>query len=89
MATAEQRQELQEKLEHLVASQFGGDYRKAFVKYANRDAKIHNADLLTLLADAGVGNWLTRGMWAKGILGELDRDNDGAISLAEFEAVLK
>ena len=47
--------------------------------------KISKAELIKLLEDAGVGNWLTRGPWADGIITALDTDQDGLISSSEFE----
>ena len=91
MATEAQKKELQENIIKLVADRFGGDYAKAFAHYDNnrKDGKINKAELLELLKDAGIGNWLTRGAWADGIIAELDKDKDGTISAAEFEAVLE
>jgi Ca2+-binding EF-hand superfamily protein len=90
MATEAQKKELREKVGKLAAEQFGGDYHKAFGHYdSDKDGKIDKAELEALLKDAGVGNWLTRGSWADGIIAELDTDQDGSISAAEFEAVLK
>jgi Ca2+-binding EF-hand superfamily protein len=91
MAGDAQKKELQAKVGKLVADQFGGDYHAAFAHYDNnkKDGKINKAELLELLKDAGIGNWLTRGAWANGIIAELDTDKDGTISAAEFEAVLK
>ena len=42
-----------------------------------------------MLEDAGVGSWLTRGAWADGIIGELDKNKDKSISWEEFEALLQ
>lgn len=79
-------QELKEKVGRLVEDKFGGDLLKAFGHYdENTDGKIDRDELIELLKDAGIGNWLTRGQWADGILAELDTDNDGAISAAELE----
>jgi Ca2+-binding EF-hand superfamily protein len=91
MATEAQKKELLEKVGKLVRDRFGGDYHQAFTHYDNvkRDGKINKAELVQLLQDAGVGNWLTRGAWADGIIAELDTDGDGTISGPEFEAVLK
>lgn len=91
MASESQKKELVDKVTKLVAERFSGDYHKAFEHY-NRDKKdgrINKPELLDLLKDAGVGNLLTRGAWADGILAELDKDKDGAISSPEFEAVRK
>ena len=90
MASEAQKKELQDKVTGLVAGQFGGDYHRAFVHYdQTKDGKINKDELVELLKDAGVGNWLTRGAWADGIIAELDTDQDGTISGAEFAAVLK
>ncbi len=90
MATKEQKQELQEKIAKLAQDKFGGDYHRSFDHYDNnKDGKINKEELVELLKDAGIGNWLTRGTWADGIIAELDTDKDGVISAAEFDAVLK
>jgi Ca2+-binding EF-hand superfamily protein len=91
MAHDAQRKELVDKVSRLFATRFGGDHRKAFEHYDRnkQDGGITWTDLTRLLADAGIGNRLTRGAWADGIMAALDADRDGAISLAEFEAVLK
>ena len=90
-ATQVQKDELRVKVGELVRDRFRGDYHKAFDHYdsAVKDGKISPRELAKLLTDAGVGNWLTRGAWASGIIAELDTDKDGSISMAEFEDVLK
>lgn len=86
MASADQRRELEEKVTALVAARFGGDYRAAFDHYdADRDGAINDAELKTLLKDAGVGSGLTRWAWAKGVMDEADTDKNQVISWAEFE----
>jgi len=91
MASKAQEQELTNKVTQLIADRFGGDYQKAFDHYDNdkKDGKISKGELGELLKDAGIGNWLTRGAWADGIIAALDADKDGTISGPEFEAVLK
>jgi len=90
MATDADRQELADKVAALVKARFGGDYQSAFRHYdADSDGKITKAELKKLLSDAGVGNLVTRSAWAAGIVGELDRNADDAISWDEFEAVVK
>ncbi len=91
MATEAQEQELTEKVKKLIADRFAGDWHKAFEHYDNdpRDGRISKEELGQLLKDAGIGNWLTRGAWANGIIAALDADKDGTISGPEFEAVLK
>jgi Ca2+-binding EF-hand superfamily protein len=89
VAQAEKR-ELKEKIGHLVAKQFGGDFRRAFDHYdASQDGKIDREELERLLKDADIGTWATRGLWANAIIAELDKDHDLRISRSELEAVLK
>jgi Ca2+-binding EF-hand superfamily protein len=89
MANEAQKKELQDKVNKLVAERFGGDYQRGFEHYdKNKDGKIGRDELVSLLHDAGIGNWLTRGAWAAGILAELDTDKDGTISQTEFRSVL-
>jgi Ca2+-binding EF-hand superfamily protein len=88
MASEQQRQELADKVSALVNARFGGDYQRAFQHYdANGDGKLARDELKALLADAGVGNVLTRAAWAGGVIAELDTDGDGRISWSELEAV--
>ena len=90
MATESQKQELTDKVSTLVKGHFGGNYQEAFAHYdANGDGRIDKDELGQLLQDAGIGNWLTRGAWASGIVAALDADKDGTISASEFEAVLE
>jgi Ca2+-binding EF-hand superfamily protein len=81
MASETDKQQVKDKLDVLVKTKFDGDVEAAFAYYdINNDGKIDRSELMDLLTDAGVGNWFTRGRWADGILAELDKDNDGAIT---------
>ena len=56
---------LEEKVAALVEARFGGDYRKAFDHYdSDHDGKVSKDELMALLQDAGIGNFLTRSTWA-------------------------
>src|SRR3954465_9425864 len=89
-ATKVQKDELRDKVGKLVRDRFAGDYQQAFDHYDCdvKNGKISRNELTKLLADAEVGNWLTRSTWATGIIAELDKDGDGSISEAEFREVL-
>lgn len=90
MASEENRRELEEKVEALVKSRFGGDYRTAFGHYdADGNGVISKDEMKALLSDAGIGRGLTRWAWAKGIIGEVDTSGDGNISWDEFAAVFE
>ncbi len=89
-ATEVQKTELRDKVAKLIKDNFEGDYHKAFDHYDDdKDGTISKPELVTLLGDAGIGNWMTRGRWADGVISQLDTDGDGHISWTEFEDVLK
>ena len=80
--------ELKTKVGALVDKKFGSDYKKAFEYYdTDRDGSIAKAELVNMLTDANVGNQVTRGAWAKGIIEKLDQNGDAKIQYDEFEAV--
>ena len=88
MANEDKRKELAQKVTTLVETRFAGDFKAAFGHYdSNHDGAIDKDELKVLLTDAGIGNGLTRWAWVSGIMAELDKDGDGAISWAEFAAV--
>ena len=89
MANELEVQELKDKVAALVQSKYGGDFQRAFAQYdSDHDGKISKSELKALLGDAGIGNVFTRSAWVDGIIGELDKNDDAAISWAEFEAAL-
>ncbi len=82
--------ELTTKVGDLVSRNFGGDYRRAFDHYdSDHDGGVSKNELVQLLHDAGVGNMLTRGKWANGILERVDKDGDGRVQWSEFESVFQ
>jgi hypothetical protein len=84
----ENERELKTKVAALVANKFGGDYNKAFAHYdSDGDGGIGKRELVDLLADAKVGNGLTRGIWAGKIIDKLDTGGDRKIQWPEFESV--
>ena len=87
MRTAEEQQ-LIDGIKALVRDYFGGSYRAAFDAFAGPDGKIDPQELSKVLGQAGIGNFLTRGMWVDGVLGKVDRDGDRKISWDEFQAVV-
>jgi len=57
----------------------------AFDQYAGKNKALDTTTLQRLLTDAGVGNGLTRGIWVKTIMEELDRcPKDGALQWQEM-----
>lgn len=89
-ATAEQVREVQAKIDGLIAERFGpGEWSAAFVAFdRDRDGHISRSELRDIFAEAGVGNFLTRGAWTSGVLDALDKDRDGRVSWDELQAVL-
>jgi len=86
----ENEKELKTKVGALVSSKFGNDYKKAFDHYdRDKDGAVTKSELVELLSDAGVGNGLTRSVWAKKIIEKLDASHDSAIEWSEFEAVFR
>jgi Ca2+-binding EF-hand superfamily protein len=87
-----EEEELTKKIRRLVKEKFDGDFRKGFDHYDSidgRDSKIGSSALEQLLADAKIGNFLTRTLWVEGVLKALDKDQDGAISWNEFASILE
>jgi hypothetical protein len=81
-------EELKKKVGALVDKKFGGSYKKAFDHYdSDRDGGVTKNELMALLSDAGVGNGLTRGVWASKIIDKLDKSGDQKIEWTEFESV--
>ena len=81
-------EELKHKVTVLVDKRFSGTYHNAFEHYdRDHDGKMTRNEIIEMLEDAGVGNGLTRGAWANGILDKLDMNHDRGVSWGEFEAV--
>ncbi|WP_020472618.1 EF-hand domain-containing protein [Zavarzinella formosa] len=88
MATKEQRRMIDDKMTVFVNTWFNGNYKAAFNDYdTDRNGVLDKEELKRLLMDAGIGTGLTRWLWANGIIAELDKDGDNAISWEEFLAV--
>jgi hypothetical protein len=82
--------ELKQKVSALVAKKFGGDYKRAFDHYdTDGDGGIGKGELVGMLSEAGVGNGLTRGVWASKIIEKLDGGGDKKVQWAEFETVFR
>lgn len=87
-----EEEELKLKIRQLVKEKFDGDFRKGFDHYDKidgEDSRIGSSALEQLLADAKIGNFLTRTLWVEGVLKVLDKDKDGAISWNEFASILE
>jgi hypothetical protein len=77
--------EIQQKVADLVDQRFGGDWKQAFDSYAGQNGEIDRNRLGSLLSDANVGSWLTRGAWVSGVMDRFDTDSSGGISWQEFQ----
>lgn len=90
---ANEQQELVDKIKALLTKKYGDtskeSMRKLFDAYdKNGDQKISPSELEQLLKDADIGNSFTRGMWVKGIVGQLDTSGDKFIDWSEFSAAV-
>jgi Ca2+-binding EF-hand superfamily protein len=91
---SKEQQELVEKIQALLRKKYGDSsvesMKKLFDHYdKDKDKKISQNELEQLLKDAEIGNSFTRGMWIKGIVGQLDTNNDKHIDWDEFSAAVK
>lgn len=92
MPGEKEKKELVAKVTQLIDREYGGDWDRAFDTYAQGTGSgslLERDDLLEVLADADVGNWMTRGAWADGVVKELDSSGDAKISRSEFRLALK
>lgn len=93
MANDREKRELVRKVSDLVSRRYGGSYAAAFRHYARQgggdDKSVDREELMLLLDDADVGNRITRGMWADGVIKAVDHSGDGKISYEEFESVIR
>lgn len=81
--------ELVQKINTLVTNNHGGNARAAFDAYAGADGQVSRSELSTLLSDAGIGNFVTRGAWVSGIMERVDTNGSNSISWSEFQAVMR
>jgi hypothetical protein len=80
---------LKDQVNKLTASRFDNDYKKGFDFYdKNKDGTINSDELSTLLADADVGNSLTRWKWVDGVMKTMDANKDGKITWTEFDKAI-
>lgn len=70
----------------LVANRFNRDWTAAYNHYA-RNGRVGKTELMVILKDADAVGSILRGTVADSILEEVDADNDGYITLAEFESI--
>lgn len=79
------REEVIAKVGRYCRDECGGNWAALFRKYDGDGNGIVTArELRSLLEDAGVGSFITRDRWVRGVLEELDRNEDGGISLVEL-----
>ena len=77
-------QELLLKVSMLARRHFYSDYKRMFDHYATNPrfpGQIDQDGLASLLADAGIGNGITRPQWVRGVMSAVDKNNDGFVSL--------
>jgi hypothetical protein len=95
MALTAEQQEVADKVEALCVARYGSkdgaSQRKLFESYdESGNGTLSGAELSVLLADADVGNGLTRSLWVDGIFAALDKDpEDAELSWDEYESAAK
>jgi Ca2+-binding EF-hand superfamily protein len=87
------QEELVAAIQNYLQQNFGdtseASMKKLFGQYdKDGDGRIDKPELTKLLADIDIGNRLTRGTWAKGIIDRLDANLDSTISWEEFRDVV-
>ena len=78
-----------QKVDNLVRTRFGGDYRAAFNHYSGGGREVNREGVRSLLSDAGVGNGLTRGMYTDALMDRFDTNRSGGVSWSEFQNGLR
>ena len=85
--------QLRERVTRLLDQRFGGNIDRAFDHYAGADGSIDRGELLTMLRDAGIGNFITRGVWADEIIKRFDElpgaRKNGRVDRHELQAALR
>lgn len=87
-------EEIQTKVNQLVTTTYGGDFRKAFDHYDKlntQNGRVASDSIVKMLEDAGVQERALagHGKMAGGIIEEFDKSGDKEISWEEFQAVFK
>ena len=82
------------RIHELMRGRFGGSdavaLKRLFDAYdTNGDGQIDRDELARLLADAGVGNELTRKAWVRAAMRQLDTDGSQTISYRELETIVE
>lgn len=84
------REEVIAKVSRLCRDSCRGDWAALFRKYdGDSDGIVQARELRGLLEDAGVGSFITRSRWVSGVMQELDRNEDGGISLVELQDAME
>lgn len=81
--------DLGRRVNNLVQRNFGGDQRRAFNHYAQGRPEVSRAQVNRLLADANVGNGLTRGAYTSAVMDRFDTNRSGGVSWQEFQAGMR
>ena len=81
--------EVAQKVNNLVQSRFGGDYKKAFQHYAAANGEVSRDGINRLLSDAGVGNGFTRGFYTDALMDKFDTNRNGGVSWSEFSGGMR
>ncbi len=90
LATDPRAVELAKKVDSLAKRKFNGSYDAAFKAYTKGATAGASRDHVhTLLTDANVGGWFSRGFYVSGVMDKFDTNKNGKISWTEFDGNLK
>lgn len=81
--------EMGRKVDQLVRDRFGGDYQRAFQHYSGGAREVSREGVMRMLNDAGVGNGLSRGFYADGVMDAFDTNRNRGVSWGEFQNGLR
>jgi hypothetical protein len=77
------------KFKDFMQDQFGSDPQKAWDHYKNAEGVMGQPEIIQILRDAGIGGFIISPQFIAGqVLKELDKPNNGYVTLDEVQAYI-